>query len=313
MSHVIALDLGATKLTAALFNEAADCKSRKNFFLEGRSGKAVGQLITDAVRLLMHEARKSNFHLSSIGICVPGISHSKTGDVWAPNIPGWENYPLKTEIEEATGAPNIKVVVDNDRSCSVLGERWKGAAIHCDHVVFMAVGTGIGAGIVADGHVIRGAFDIAGAAGWLALHQPYDLKYKACGCFEYYASGEGLVRAAKEFLETAESYNGPLLNNLNTKALFEAYEKGDVVAHKTMEQAIRFWGMTVANFVSIFNPEKIIFGGGVFGPALKFLPAIKQEAMQWAQPVSMGQVELTGSLLGTEAALYGAVYQALNL
>ena len=73
-----------------------------------------------------------------------------------------------------------------------------------------------------------------------------------------------------------------------------------------MDQAIECWGMTVANLVSLFNPEKIIFGGGVFGPALIFLDDIYNEALKWAQPVSIKQVTLEGSALGSEAVLYGA-------
>ena len=73
-----------------------------------------------------------------------------------------------------------------------------------------------------------------------------------------------------------------------------------------MNNAIEYWGMAVANLVSLFNPEKIIFGGGVFGPALKFLDAIYDEAKKWAQPISIDQVQLQGSALGNDAGLYGA-------
>ena len=75
--------------------------------------------------------------------------------------------------------------------------------------------------------------------------------------------------------------------------------KEDALAIAVINNAIEYWGMAVANLVSIFNPEKIIFGGGVFGPALKFLDAIYAEAKKWAQPISIQQVKLEGSALGS--------------
>ncbi len=92
--------------------------------------------------------------------------------------------------------------------------------------------------------------------------------------------------------------------------MFEAYTAGDPLARRIVAQAIEYWGMAVANLVSMFDPEKIIFGGGVFGPAIRFLPEIRAEALKWAQPVAMKQVKLVASKLGDSAALYGAAYIA---
>lgn len=305
---VIALDLGGTKLAAAVFEETGNISHKRIYALSGRGGNEVGELIREAIKTLQHEAAHEHIPVTGIGICVPGISNTKTDTVWAPNIRGWEEYPLKKEIQDAVKNRNLKVAVDNDRACSVLGEKWKGAAQHCDHVVFIAVGTGIGAGIIADGNVLRGAHDISGATGWMALGRPYEEKYKSCGCFEYYASGEGIVRSAKEFIGSNKNYDGILkkYHQLTAKDIFSAYATGDLVARQTIKQAIELWGMAAANFISIFNPEKIIFGGGVFSPAAEFLPDIKKEAAKWAQPIAIKQVEFVVSLLGKDAALFGA-------
>ena len=96
------------------------------------------------------------------------------------------------------------------------------------------------------------------------------------------------------------------------KIFLHAYDANDKLAIAVINNAIEYWGMAVANLVSLFNPEKIIFGGGVFGPALKFLDAIYDEAKKWAQPISMQQVKLEGAALGNEAGLYGAAYLALK-
>ena len=101
-------------------------------------------------------------------------------------------------------------------------------------------------------------------------------------------------------------------DSITAKDVFDAYNKNDELAVTVIHNAIEYWGMATANLVSLFNPEKIIFGGGVFGPALQFLDAIYDEARKWAQPISIGQVQLLGSALGSEAGLYGAGYLALK-
>ena len=101
-------------------------------------------------------------------------------------------------------------------------------------------------------------------------------------------------------------------NLLTGKDIFNAYDAGDKLAIAVIKNAIEYWGMAVANLVSLFNPEKIIFGGGVFGPALKFLDAIYEESKKWAQPISIRQVKLEASALGNDAGLYGAGYLALK-
>ena len=100
--------------------------------------------------------------------------------------------------------------------------------------------------------------------------------------------------------------------SVTAKDVFDAYDRKDELAIGVINNAIEYWGMAVANLVSLFNPEKIIFGGGMFGPALQFLDRIYAEAKKWAQPISIEQVQLLGSALGTDAGLYGAGYLALN-
>jgi glucokinase len=95
--------------------------------------------------------------------------------------------------------------------------------------------------------------------------------------------------------------------------VFTAFDQGDPVAVRVIENAILYWGMAIANLISIFNPEKILLGGGVFGPAVKFIPAIRKEALKWAQPISAKQVSIEPALLGPAAGLYGAGYLALQL
>lgn len=310
---VIAIDLGGTKLAAALFSDAGEILHTQTVSLEKRSGKEAGQLVIQQARHLLQLATETGQIVHALGICVPGIAYAQTGNVWAPNIPGWDNYPLREELESALHAPSIRVAIDSDRACSILGEVWKGNATGCRDAIFLAVGTGIGAGILCNNKVLRGSHDIAGAIGWMGLDRPYADKYKTCGCFEYHASGEGIARVAKEWLDKQPSLLQTIPEQtISAKDVFAAAEQGDSLAEKVMQNAVECWGMTVANLVSLFNPEKIILGGGVFGPGLKYLDAIAAEAKKWAQPIAMQQVILQGSALGTQAGLYGAGKLALD-
>lgn len=308
---VLGIDLGGTKLASAIFSESGEMLSKNVVALERRAGREVGSLITDAVK--KHVAGR-HAPISSVGVSIPGIARAMTGTVWAPNIQGWEDYPLIEEIKEVAGL--VPVSMDSDRGCCMLGELWQGNARGCKDAIYLSVGTGIGAGILADGRILRGAHDIAGSVGWLALDTPFQDKYIACGCFEYYASGDGIAKLALEMLAVEKEYRGSLRDHaagpLTAHHVFEAYEKNDPVARKVMDECIQYWGMAVANLISIFNPEKIIFGGGVFGPALQFLTPIQEEARKWAQPISMQLVTFEPSGLGGDAAIYGAGFLALN-
>ena len=297
----LGIDLGGTKLSGALFNDQGMVSRKKVSYLEKKTGHQVGEQMMGLIRSFQQEATANHTRIQTIGIAVPGIYNGKTGRVWAPNIPDWEDYPLLEELQDAFGHMNIRI--DNDRACYILGETWKGSAAGCKHAIYLAVGTGIGAGILIDGRVLRGAHDIAGSIGWMALTDPFLPEYSIHGCFEYHASGPGLTRMARD-MNTSDP--------MTTGEIFTAYREGDPLAKKVIAQAIRFWGKACANLVSLFNPEKIVFGGGIFGPATQFLEAVYRESKKWAQPVSMEKVTFDPSKLGSDAGLYGAGYLSLK-
>ncbi|HEX6575205.1 MAG TPA: ROK family protein [Gemmatimonadaceae bacterium] len=290
---VAGIDLGGTKLAAAAFSEQGEILHRELVQLAGREGSAVGSLIADTVRRLADE-----HGCTASGVCIPGLYRSATGTVWAPNIPGWDDYPLLEELR--SNAPSGHVItIDSDRAAYILGETWKGAAKGASDAIFIAVGTGIGAGILVDGKIVRGRGDVAGAIGWLALDRPYLDRYKGHGCFEDQASGPGLVRVANDFGFSTEG-------EITTAEIFAAYDRGDTLAKKVIDNAVQLWGMAAANLVSIFNPAMIVFGGGIFGPATQFIDRIAAEARRWAQPIAIEQVQFVASTLGSDAGLYGA-------
>jgi glucokinase len=308
--NVIGLDLGGTKLAAAIFDLSGKIIHKELAALEKRQGTEVGILITQQIQKLIFHAKSNSIPISAIGVSVPGIYYAKTGTVWAPNIPEWTDYPLLSELCSMPETKLLKITIDSDRACYILGETWQGAAKGCKNAIFLAIGTGIGAGILIDGAILRGHHDIAGAIGWMGLNRPYRNEYASCGCFEYHASGEGIARVAREMVAQDANHSGKLsskpLQHISSHDVFDAYESHDPIAVKVLQDCIALWGMATANLVSIFNPEKIIFGGGVFGPAARFLNQIKAEAQRWAQPISMKQVSLATSNLGGDAGLCGA-------
>ena len=311
---ILAIDLGGTKLATAVFTNTGDLLNEETLLLESRTGKAVGELITNQSKKLIQVQQKTGDPIQNIGISVPGISNEETGTVWAPNISGWESYPLIQEVQNNT--ENLPVFISGDRNCYIAGEYWKGNAQNCSNAIFIAVGTGIGAGILAESKLLNGANNIAGAIGWLAMERPFNKSNHGSGCFESMASGTGMVLLAKKILEKNVKYSGALrstpASQITAHDLFVAYSNQDAIAIEVFNHCIELWGMATANLVSIFNPEKIIFGGGIFGPAIQFIPAIEQEARKWAQPISMQHVSIEASALGNLAGLYGAAWQALQ-
>jgi len=305
----IGADLGGTKLAVAAFTGDGDVIERDITALGGREGSAVGSLVAERV-----ERMRAKHRSKAVGVCVPGLYRAERGTVWAPNIGGWDDYPLLSELRAALGR-KVRVTIDSDRAAYILGETWRGSARGATNAIFLAVGTGIGAGILAGGRVLRGSGDVAGAIGWLAVDRPFKPRYVHHGCLEDQASGPGLVRVARDLIGPDLSYDGMLAKKnpeeLDAGDIFAAYEKGDRIARQAIDNAIELWGLAVANLVSLFNPEIIVFGGGVFGPATRFIDRIYDEAKRWAQPIAIEQVRLVASSLASDAGLFGAARLAV--
>ena len=309
MRSVIAIDLGGTKALGAVFTPSGEILSQKTSFLDDSAGEEAGRIVLDLIRQLADGET-----VDAVGICVPGIAYHEDGSVWAPNIPGWERYPLRDRIKEVVGEDTI-VKVESDRTCYILGEAWKGAARGCSDAIYIAVGTGIGAGILLDGHVVHGHSDIAGAIGWTALDSPFSEDYIQTGCFESYASGAGIGARLRKAVSETPIYSGALsgkpVEELSSYDAFAFYDT-DPLAKAVLDKAVEMWGMAAANLVSLLNPEVVVFGGGVFGPAARFLDKIREEALKWGQPIAMREVRFAVSELPGEAALYGAAKLVLG-
>ncbi len=306
--YTIGMDVGGTKISAALFSPEGEMSARtKNPIDTSNPEKTLLQII-QIIRDLEAFVEKKNAGVKAVGIAVPGIVYQNTGKVWAPNIPGWDHYPLRNNLKEEITRP---IILDSDRSAYVLGEQWCGIARGLSDIVFLAVGTGIGAGIIVDGLLCRGSEDIAGAVGWFALDPIFREEYAETGCFEAEASGNAVARKAiqlikgGEFSLLFELVQGNL-GGITAKTVVEAARKSDVLATKIIDSTAKYLSMGIANIVSILNPQMIVLGGGLFQAGDLLLDPIRTEFQRWAQPIAAKSVRIELSALGEDAGLYGA-------
>ena len=259
---VIAVDLGGTKIACGTFNSQGNNLNQRVIELQGKTGTQAGVLITDLIKEEVLFVKSQGLSLSGIGISVPGIYYPETGSVWAPNIEGWQNYELLKEVSATEELNKIPVRIESDRACYILGESGLGCARGCSNAIFLAVGTGIGAGILADGRVLHGHNDIAGAVGWFALDRIYSRAFKQCGHFEYYASGQGMVNYCQELIQETAEYQGVLKSvpesDLVTADIFSAYDKNDEIARLVLDLWPKKWYRTSTavflKYVNLYAP-----------------------------------------------------------
>jgi glucokinase len=302
------IDVGGTKIASALFTQEGRMSGRKRVPLQSGSADRPARQIAGLIRDLDEQARKGAGELLAIGLCIPGIVFARTGRVWAPNIPGWDHFPLRDALAEFTRTP---LVLDSDRSAYVMGEQWRGVAVGRKDIVFLAVGTGVGAGILSGGRLVRGSRDIAGAVGWFGLDPRFKSEYAAMGCFEAEASGGSIGRKARGLLEAGESslmrdmVKGRV-ERVTARTVVEAARAGDTLARHILDGAVVYLAMGIANIVSILNPEVIVLGGGLFQAPDLLLEPVRREFKKWAQPLAAQKVKVEVSALGENAGLYGA-------
>ena len=318
-----AIDVGGTKIASALFTRDGEISARKKISIDKVGGDAAAGQVRDGIEALEEAARAAGGRLAAVGICVPGIAYSGSGKVWAPNIPGWDQYPLLEKIKETqerghVPEVHVPIVLESDRSAYVTGESWRGAAAGARDAVFLAVGTGIGAGIISGGRILHGHEDIAGAVGWFGLDPAFKPEYASMGSFEAEASGNSVARKARERLERGRPSSMPDLTGgrveaVTAEVVAEAARKKDPLALEVVAETVTYLAMGIANIVSILNPEVVVVGGGLFQAADVFLEPVRLEFKRWAQPLAARSVRVELSALGEDAGLYGCGKLAWNL
>ncbi|SRR5213593_1996673 len=260
--RVMALDLGGTKIAAGIVDGRGALRRRTIEAVERES--AIDQI----VRIV----RDSEADIDAVGVAVPGLVR-RDGTVWAPNLPDWDRVPLARILRRKLGVP---VFVESDRNAAVLGEAWRGAARGKSDVVALIVGTGIGAGILSGGRLVRGSHELSGCAGWMVVTDETNENTARSGSLEALAAGPALSR------------------------------------HKDFGHIGQLLGLAVANIISLFDPEVVVLTGGVTNSADKFLDILIQNARRRAQPISAPQVEIVVSTLQSDANLLGVARLAMQ-
>ncbi len=277
MSNVFAVDLGATKTAIALVDAAGRISEKHKLAAAHAFEETVAQI-----------GDRFSPGCAAAGIVVPGIYDPRTGGVWAPNLWGSEIFPLRDALEQRLG---MSVTIGGDRAGYVLGEQWLGVARELSDVLFVAVGTGIGVGIVSGGRIIDGAHGIAGAAGWMVVGGPWRSEYTQAGGWETEAAGPALARRAG--METAE-------------AVVAAARAGNARALDALLQTADTLALGIANLIAVLNPEMVVLGGGLMHAGDLMLERIRSQALRWTQPVAAKATRIEKTALGEDAGLLGA-------
>jgi len=308
---VVGIDLGGTKVSAGIADLEGVVLHRIEQPTDTESPESCVNQLSSITRELLDRCTGDG-ELACIGIGVPGITESETGlVVWAPNLPGWRNIPLGQQL---SGLFHVPVLVENDVDVAVLGEWWQGAGKGARNVMLIAVGTGIGGGMIIDGRLYKGSGGVAGAVGWFVIGEDclFREEYASGGCAEYLAAGPGIGRRGQQAAEQNPStlmlkLAGGKAEAITSRIVFEAAAAGDEPALQVVQYTARYLGIVVANAISLLNPEVIIIGGGVGEAGDILLKPIAEIAKAHAQPVSAASVRIEPAVLGNKAGLIGAL------
>src|SRR6185437_10706256 len=302
---VFAADLGGTKLAAALLTTKGKFLARKTETVDKSSTMAPVEQIC---RMAPEVSGKTK--ICAAGIAVPGLVR-RNRTVWAPNLPGWEKVPLENLLRKRL---QVTVQVESDRNAAVLGETWRGVARGKSDVVVLVVGTGIGAGILSGGEVLRGAHELSGCAGWMAVSEAEGDEVRRRGGLEAFACGPALVRAAVSSIEAGlgGKLAGLPASELTAEIIARMAREHDPFARQIFQRAGKLLGLAVANLISLFDPQVVIVSGGMSAAADLFYDTLKETALARCQPLAAKQVQIKLSRLGNDANLLGMGYLALG-
>ncbi|PYU88418.1 MAG: transcriptional regulator [Acidobacteria bacterium] len=313
LRYAVGVDVGGTKIAAAVVDSEGRIRKKVKIATEKNDRDQSVAQVARAAQEAVASAGVPWEWISGIGVVVPGIYYPQTGKVWAPNLPGWDHIPLREWLEPQLPRP---IVADSDRSAYVLGEQWLGAARGFRDVVFVGVGTGIGAGILTGGRLCRGAEGIAGAVGWFALNPAPKEIYKQIGCFEAEAAGPAVARRAVDLAGRVPSrmleLAGGCLSSITAETVAEAARRNDEPARRVLEETAKYLGMGIANIVSILNPQIVVLGGGLMQAGDLLLDPLRREVREWAQPLAARSVRIELTQLGEEAGVLGSARLALE-
>lgn len=300
MEYVIGVDLGGTQVRAALVDaQGAVLAQERMPSLVAEGPAAVVGRITALVNRVS-AALPPGAALAGIGLGAPGPLDPFSGMVFAPpNLPGWQNVPLRDMLAEAVGMP---VELGNDADAAALGEHRFGGGRGYRHMVYITVSTGIGGGVITDCKLLRGRRGMAGELGYIFLDAANGIVW------EDLASGTALARAAAAAMPgRPESALHDLASPADVTAahVARAAAAGDALAQELMEREARYLGLGFASILHIFSPEIVIVGGSVATSNPGLLARARTIAYEHTM-VDLYRVPIEPAALGDNAGVLGA-------
>lgn len=246
--------------------------------------------------------------MAGIAIGVAGPVDARSGMLQnPPNLPGWTSVPVARLFEERYG---IASVVANDANLAALGEHRYGAGRGSLDMIYITVSTGIGGGVIAGGRLLLGHCGFAGEIG----HMSVDMQGPACacgnvGCLEVLASGTAIARRAREALSSGgESILGQLPpERVTAEAVAEAARAGDALSQRLLAEAGATLGIGLVNLAHLFNPQRVIIGGGVSNAGDHLWTPMVETVRRRGMTACHREMEILRAALGDDAGLMGGI------
>ena len=304
MRYCFGIDIGGTTVKMGLFHfdgtlvEKWEVETRKE-----NHGENILPDVAASIQKKMEEQNLDKEDVLGIGVGIPAPV-TEAGVVQATANLGWGYKEVKHELETLVG---MTVKVGNDANVSALGEMWKGGGLGHKNMIMVTLGTGVGGGIISNGHMVVGGHGAGGEIGHICVN--YD-ETEVCGCgnrgcLEQYASATGIVRLAKKRL--AKNDDATVLRNeeISAKTVFDAVKENDTVAIEIAKEFGKYLGFALANVAALTDPEVIVIGGGVSKAGRVLLDYIT-EAFKERVFFANEECQFELARLGNDAGIYGA-------
>lgn len=303
----IGVDLGGTNIKLGLCDESGSLLQTH----EGPTGvedgaSAVLDRIAAYAEFLVSTSPYNWDQVVGIGIGIAGFIDVKHGVVKRAVNLNWDDVPAKAELEKRLNKP---VRLDNDANVAALGEAWSGAGKGVKYVVCYTLGTGVGGGIINDGHILQGFRGMAGELGHMCVVPDLEAIQCNCGqhgCLETVSSATGIVRMAENAVNRGESTSLALIQPITAKDVFDAAKSGDESAIRIIERAAYYLGRSMAAITVICNPQRFIIGGGVSRAGDILFEPIRETFKKYSVETISEGVDIVPAMLGNDAGIVGA-------
>ena len=310
MKYYAGIDLGGTNTKIGLVDE--DGNIIFTTIVKTDSMEGFEKTIQRLSKILLQQVKSFDLNfddVQSVGVGVPGpVLNSRVVKFWA-NFPWKNGVDLALEFEKNLGKP---VKADNEVNVITLGEMWKGSAQGYKNVLGLAIGTGIGGGIIVDGKLVSGENGAGGEVGHIKVER--DGKLCGCGqkgCWEAYASATGLIREAQSRLavnKTNGLYEQVIGRDLEAKDIFDVAKEGDAFALDLVDYEADYIALGIGNLLNVLDPEIVVVGGGVSLAGDILFDKVKERLKKYAFPSTTENLKIVAASLGNDAGILGAAY-----